>query len=109
VLTTTRRAAVALPARWRQVVVVEMKVYAVLLKICTSGGGRRDWTDGGFWDNQGGVEEGRAKDMASAIAARTDIKTAEYSLPLGPGLAIKAYVGTTMVGEAYYKIGALTH
>jgi len=88
------------------VVVVEMKVDAVLLKICTSGGGRRDWTDGGFWDNQGGVEEGRAKDMASAIAARTDIKTAEYSLPLGSGLAIKAYVGTTMVGEAYYKIDA---
>ena len=88
---------------------MEMKVDVVLLKLCTSGGGSRTWMDSNFWDKSTQVEEGRAKDMASAIAARTDIKTAEYSLPLGPGLAIKAYVGTTMVGEAYYKIVALTH
>ena len=86
-----------------------MKVDALLLKLCTSGGGSRTWMDSGFWDKSTPVEEGRAKDMASAIAARTDIKTAEYSSPLGPGLAIKAYVGTNMAGEAYYKIGASTH
>ena len=82
---------------------IRMEVSPLLIKLSTSDGKKRSYVDTTFWEGTAPVNGDKA---SGAIAYRGDIKTGEYFKPIGPLLAIKAYIGQKMVGEAVYNIKA---
>ena len=59
------------------------KIQELLMKLCTSDGRKRTWGDGGWWDNSNTVSAG-----SDGATHRGDIKTSEYSNPMGCVVAI---------------------
>jgi len=90
------------------VLVVEVTAMIPMMKLCTSDGSKRGWSDYSWWgQNHQRTDLHNEKEGVSLeriIKARKDVMTKEYNAPLGPVLTIQGYVADKLIGQASYNI-----
>jgi len=79
------------------------KIQELLMKLCTSDGKKQSWEANGWWQDTASYNADKADSFASH---RGDIKTSEYSKPIGEGVMITAWESKTAkkIGSAFYKV-----